>query len=155
MSTRWQISRRLTKHSMSRIADAIRDSEKLHMGELRFVVEAGLDWPELMAGISSHERALEVFSHLRIWDTEHNSGVLVYLLLADRKVEIVADRGIYTRVGKAAWIKIIQDIETCFRKGEFEAGVIKGIAAITQLLQQNFPAQTHNPNDIVDHPIIL
>lgn len=155
MSSRWQISRRLPVHSMSAIETAIHDSEKLHMGELRFAVEAGLDWPELSAGISSYERALEVFSHLRIWDTEHNSGVLIYLLLADRKVEIVADRGIYTRVKKSTWVKICQDMESRFRNGEFEQGVLLGIAAITELLQQNFPSQTHNPNDLVDQPIIL
>lgn len=155
MSARWQIRRRLPSRSMHTIKAAIRDSEKLHMGELRFAVEAGLDWPELFAGITSHERALEVFSHLRVWDTEHNSGVLIYLLLADRKIEIVADRGIYSRVEKVAWINICKDMERRLRNAEYEQGVLLGIAAITQLLQQNFPAQTHNPNDLSDSPDVL
>jgi len=155
ISAHWQISRRLPMHSMNAIEVAIRDSEKLHMGELRFVVEAGLDWPELFAGLSSHDRALEVFSNLRIWDTEHNSGVLIYLLLADRRVEIVADRGIYSRVGQSAWVNICQDMESNFRSGEFEQGVLLGISAITQLLQQYFPAQAHNANDLPDRPIVL
>lgn len=155
MSARWQIRRRLPRRSMKAIEVAIRDSEKLHMGELRFAVEAGLDWPELFAGISSHERALEVFSRLRIWDTEHNSGVLIYLLMADRKVEIVADRGINSRVAKSAWINICRDMESHFRKGEFENGVLQGISAITRLLQQHFPAQARNSNDLPDQPVVL
>ena len=154
-AARWQVARRLPKHSMSSIETAIRSSESLHMGELRFVAEAGLDWPELFAGISSRERALQVFSHLRVWDTEHNSGVLIYLLLADRKVEIVADRGINSRVDKSEWTKICQNMENQFRTGNFESGVLLGISEITALLQQHFPAQKHNPNDLPDRPIVL
>ena len=154
-AARWQIRRLLPKHSMRAIESAIISSEKLHMGELRFVVEAGLDWPELFDDISSRERALDVFSHLRVWDTELNSGVLIYLLLADRKVEIVADRGINTRVGKYAWVGICQDMESKFRSGDFENGVLLGISSITTLLQQHFPAQAHNPNDLPDRPVVL
>lgn len=154
-AARWQVRRRLPAHSMNAIAAAIHASEKLHMGELRFAVEAGLDWPDLFAGITSRERALEVFSHLRVWDTEHNSGVLIYLLLADRKVEIVADRGIHSRVGNSAWISICQDMESKFRSGDFESGVLLGITEITALLQQHFPAQTNNPNDLPDRPTVL
>ena len=154
-ATRWQTRQHLPAHSINAIETAIHASEKLHMGELRFAVEAGLDWPELFAGISSRERALEVFSHLRIWDTEHNSGVLIYLLLADHKVEIVADRGIHSRVGNSAWINICQDMESKFRSGDFESGVLLGITEITALLQQHFPAQAHNPNDLPNRPDIL
>jgi uncharacterized membrane protein len=154
-AARWQIRRLFPKHSMRAIESAVYASEKLHMGELRFVVEAGLDWPDLLDDISSRERALEVFSHLRVWDTEHNSGVLIYLLLADRKVEIVADRGIDSRVGKTAWISICQDMENQFRTGNFENGVLHGVAAITALLQQHFPAQAHNPNDLPNRPTVL
>ena len=146
---------RLPKNSMERIASAIGQSEKSHMGELRFAVETGLDWPELFAGISSRERALEVFSQLHVWDTEHNSGVLIYLLLADRTVEIVADRGIHARVGDAAWQTICRAMEQKFRAGEFEDGVLEGIAAITALLQQHFPAQGPNPNELPDEPVAL
>jgi len=155
MSARWQISRRFSTRTMHTIAAAIRESETLHMGELRFVVEAGLDWPDLISGLTSRERALQVFSQLRIWDTEHNSGVLIYLLLAEHKVEIVADRGINSRVGHAAWINICQDMEKQFHTGNFEAGVLVGVSAITALLQQHFPALEHNPNDLPDHPTIM
>ena len=140
---------------MHAIEAAIRQSETSHMSELRFAVEAGLDWPDLLAGTSSHGRALEVFSRLRVWDTEHNSGVLIYLLLADRKVEIIADRGIHARVGEAGWAAICRNMEHRFRAGEFEGGVLEGIAAITVLLQQHFPAQGVNPNELPDYPVAL
>ncbi len=154
-AARWQVARRFPRRSMDAIAAAIRQSETLHMGELRFAVEAGLDWPELFSGTTSRERALQVFSHLRVWDTEHNSGVLIYLLLSERKVEIVADRGIHTRVGKAGWSAICHNMENKFRAGEFEGGVLQGIAEITALLQQHFPAQEHNPNELPDRPVVL
>jgi len=140
---------------MHSIATAIRVSEKLHMGELRFVAEAGLEWQDLFFGVNSRERALQIFSQLRIWDTEHNSGVLIYLLLADRKVEILADRGINARVSPGVWLRICRDMESKFRSDEFESGVLMGIAAITHQLQQHFPAQAHNPNELPDYPVIL
>jgi uncharacterized membrane protein len=154
-AARWQIAQRFPKHSMNAIEIAIRESEKLHMGELRFVVESGLEWPDLFAGIKSRERALQVFSQLHVWDTEHNSGVLIYLLLADHRVEIVADRGINSRVEKSAWISICQDMESQFRTGHFESGVLLGISEITALLQLHFPAQDHNPNDLPNRPAVL
>jgi uncharacterized membrane protein len=152
---RWQVLRRLPRRSMNVIELAIAASETQHMGELRFVVEAGLDWPDLFAGISARKRALDIFSHLRIWDTEHNSGVLIYLLLADNKVEILADRGINSRVNQHEWTRICQDMESKFRIGDFENGALIGIAAITNLLKSHFPAQGKHPNELSDRPIIL
>ena len=152
---RWQVARCFPKHSMEKIASAIGQSEHSHMGELRFAVEAGLDWPDLIAGTSSRGRALEVFSQLGVWDTEQNSGVLIYLLLADRKVEIVADRGIHARVGQARWEAICHAMEQKFRAHEFESGVLEGVAAISALLQQHFPAQETNPNELPDYPVTL
>lgn len=140
---------------MQAITAAIRESEKQHMGELRFVIEAGLEWQDLFYGINSRERALQIFSQLQIWDTEHNSGVLIYLLLADRKVEIIADRGINSRVNHSVWLNICQDMESKFRAGDFESGVLMGISAITALLQQHFPPQEHHHNDLPDHPVVL
>lgn len=154
-AARWQVAQRFPKRSMKAIETAISDSEILHMGELRFVVEPGLEWQDLFAGLTSRERALQVFSLLRIWDTEHNSGVLIYLLLADHKVEIVADRGINSRVAKSAWINICQDMESQFRAGSFESGVLLGISEITALLQHHYPAQDHNPNDLPNRPTVL
>lgn len=154
-AARWQVARRFPKHSMAALGAAIKQSETTHMGELRFAVEAGLDLSELLAGTNSHQRALQVFSQLRVWDTEHNSGVLIYLLLADRKVEIIADRGIHARVGKTDWANICQVMESKFRTGNFESGVLHGIGAITALLQQHFPADNNNPNELPDKPVVL
>jgi hypothetical protein len=154
-AARWQVHRRFSKRSMHAITAAIRESEKQHMGELRFVIEAGLEWYDLFSDINSRERALQVFSQLRIWDTERNSGVLIYLQLADHKVEIIADRGINSRVSHSVWLNICQDMESKFRTGDFEAGVLLGISAITNLLQQHYPAQGQHPNDLPDHPVIL
>jgi uncharacterized membrane protein len=154
-ATRWQVARCFPGYSMRAIQHAIQASETAHMGELRFAVEAGLDLPHLLAATTSRERALEVFSQLHVWDTEHNSGVLIYLLLADRKVEIVADRGIHARVGEGGWSAICREMEHKFRAGEFEGGVLHGITAITALLQQHFPAYRHNPDELPDQPAIL
>lgn len=154
-AARWQVSRRLPQRSLNAITAAITASEKHHLGELRFVVEAGLDWADLLSGVTSRARALQVFSNLRIWDTEHNSGVLIYLLLADRKVEIVADRGIHKLVIQSVWQEICRDMEFHFRNGEFEKGVLQGIAEINQLLQQHFPSRGHKANELPDQPTIL
>lgn len=154
-ATRWQITQRFPRHSMIAIESAIHESEKLHMGELRFVVESGLEWQDLFAGLTSRERALQVFSQLHVWDTELNSGVLIYLLLAGHRVEIVADRGINSRVSKSAWKSICQNMECQFRMGSFETGALLGISEISALLQQHFPAQNHNPNDLPNRPTVL
>lgn len=152
---RWQVVRRFPARAMRRIENAIRNSEHLHSGELRFVVEAGLEWWEVIRGITARQRAIEVFSQLHVWDTEHNSGVLIYLLLADRKVEIVADRGIHARVGNAEWTAICREMEAEFRRGRFELGVQRGLERISALLAQHFPAAATNPNELSDKPAVL
>lgn len=155
LAGRWQTLRYFPPSAMRGIESAIQGSESTHMGELRFAVEAGLDWPDVMRGKTAHERALEVFSQLRIWDTEHNSGVLVYLLLADHKVEIIADRGIHRRVGDAGWQAICREMEAEFRAGRFEQGVLLGLQRISALLQQHFPAVLNNPDELSNAPVRL
>jgi uncharacterized membrane protein len=140
---------------MDNIAAAIHESESQHMGELRFVVEHGLDLTQLLAGITSQERALGVFSQLRVWDTEHNSGVLIYLLLAERKIEIVADRGIHAAANTALWQSICHEMEKKFRAQKFELGVLEGIATITALLKQHFPVSDCKRNELPDYPLTL
>ena len=100
------VGRAFPPSAMAAIEEAIAKSEREHSGELRFAVEPALDTSALLAGQSGRERALEVFSQLRVWDTEENNGVLIYLLLADRDIEIVADRGVNARVPQAEWEKI-------------------------------------------------
>ena len=119
------------------------------------MVEGGLPVLALFSGRTARERAIEVFSRLRIWDTEDNAGVLVYLLLADRRVEIVADRGIHARVGTAAWDAICGEMQTAFAAGRFEAGAILGIEAISDLLAAHFPPGEENPNELPDAPVVI
>lgn len=155
LAGRWQVARHFSKTSMAKIEAAIKRSETTHTGELRFAVEAGLDWRELLNGITAHQRAIEVFSQLRIWDTEHNSGVLIYLLLADRRVEIIADRGIHARVGDVQWQTLCREMEKYFRAGNFEQGVLTGIAAISDLLHLHFPAHGAHADELPNSPVVL
>jgi uncharacterized membrane protein len=152
----WRVRLTFPKRSLNAIEAAIAASEKSHLGEIRFVVESALEIGELLSGVTPGQRALEVFSQCRMWDTEQNTGVLIYLLLADRDVEIIADRGIHARVGEAVWTHICQNMEAQFRAGQFELGVIDGIQQITVQLQQHFPVSTEdNPNEIPNAPIFL
>ena len=141
---------------MRAIEDVIKRSETSHDGEIRFAVEAALHIVPLLSDRSARERAVEVFSHLRIWDTACNNGVLIYLLLADRNVEIVADRGIHTKVGTEEWERICREMEAAFQQGQFEEGVIAGIGAISRILQEHFPTEkTGGENELDDKPVVL
>lgn len=142
--------------ALAAIEKAIRESEISHDGEIVFAVEAALDTLLLIADQPARKRAIEVFSQLRVWDTEHNNGVLIYLLLADHDVEIIADRGIAGRVGNEAWEAICREMETAFRQGQFESGVITGIGAIGIHLQEYFAAERKaGENELHDRPVIL
>src|SRR3984893_3270795 len=134
LANRSRVRRAFPARTLANIEQAIKASEATHAGQIRFVVEGALDGAPLLRNQSARGRALDVFSHLRIWDTTHNNGVLIYLLLADRDVEILADRGIDALVGTAAWEKICRAMETEFKAGKFEAGVIKGIEAVSKEL---------------------
>jgi uncharacterized membrane protein len=125
------------------------------MGQIRFVVEGALDGAPLLRNQSARARALDVFSHLRIWDTAHNNGVLIYLLLADRDVEILADRGIDALVGATEWEKICRAMEAEFGKGNFEAGVLKGIGAVSRHLAKHFPKRGTAANELPDAPVVM
>lgn len=150
----WVASRAFPPATMHSISTAIAQSETLHSGEIRFVAEAVLASRPLLHNQSARDRALEVFSELRIWDTENNNGVLIYVLLADHDVEIIADRGIAHKVERHAWEHICQDMERAFAKGEFEAGALLGIKQVAQLLVQYFPATTGNKNELENRPVI-
>jgi uncharacterized membrane protein len=137
------------------ITDAVASGETRHDGELRFVIEASLPLQQLWRHATAHQRAIEVFSRLRVWDTEHNSGVLIYVLLADRHVEIVADRGINAKVEDTAWRGIVSSMQSEFSAGNFETGAVAGIQAISDLLALHFPPGTSNPNELPDEPVML
>ena len=151
------VRRAFPRAALSRIEALIGEGEKRHRGQVRFAVEPALPLARVLAGITPRERAIEVFSLLRIWDTEENCGVLVYLLLADRDVEIVADRGIHRRVGDEAWRAVCRKMETAFRAGRYEEGVAAGLAQINALLAEHYPEGGGGPggNELPDRPVIL
>jgi uncharacterized membrane protein YgcG len=152
---RWRARRTFPPQVLALIEQAIRTGEATHSGQVRFVVEGALDGAPLFRDQPARERAIDIFSRLRIWDTAHNNGVLIYLLLADRKVEIIADRGIDAKVGAAGWQKICAAMETDFKAGNFAGGVIKGIAAVSQQLAAHFPKHGAGPNELPDAPVVL
>ena len=150
------VRRTFPKTSLQRIETLIAAGEVEHRGQLRFAVEAALPLGRLLQGARPRERALEVFSSLGIWDTAENCGVLVYLLLADRDVEIVADRGIHAQVGTAAWEAICQTMEKAFRAGRFGEGVEAGLAEINALLTRHYPREGRPAgNELSDRPVLL
>jgi uncharacterized membrane protein len=152
---RWRLRRIFTPKVLAAIEAAIKASEATHSGQIRFVVEGALDGAPLFCNQSARERALDIFSRLRIWDTAHNNGVLIYLLLADRDFEIVADRGIDAKVGAAGWEKICVEMERDFKAGNFERGVIKGIEAVSRLLAAHFPVERGSRNELPDAPVVI
>ena len=151
----WRARRVFPPDVLDRIEQAIKAAETAHSGQIRFVVEGALDGRPLFRNQPARARALDVFSHLRIWDTAHNNGVLIYLLLADRDVEIVADRGIDAKVGTAAWEAICHAMETEFSAGQFERGVLGGIAAVSRELARHFPPAGAHLNELPDKPVVL
>ncbi len=151
----WSVRRAFPRAAMRAIEKAIGEEERRHGGQLRFAVEASLPLGDLFRGVQSRERAVECFGRLRVWDTEHNSGVLIYLLLADRRVEIVADRGIHGKIGTAAWEAICGEMQQEFARGQFERGVVLGVRAISDLLAAHFPPSGKGANELPDKPVVL
>jgi uncharacterized membrane protein len=149
-----QLKRAFPESTLASIERAIEESEIGHCGEICFAVEAALPVSSVLANKSARERAIEVFAQLRVWDTEENSGVLIYLLFADHDVEIVADRGIDARVEHAEWEAICARIESAFRAGQFEEGVIAAVHAVGELLAQHFPSGRER-DELSDRPVIL
>ena len=149
------VQKQLPVQAMRNIEAAIAKSESLHQGEICFVVEANLHVLDILGGKSARTRAIETFSNFKVWDTEHNNGVLIYLLLADHDFEILADRGIHLRVGATGWEAICKGMEARFRQGHFEAGILEGIQKISEQLEQHYPSQGKKPNELKNSPIII
>jgi uncharacterized membrane protein len=149
------VRRAFPQDALDRIEAAIGASEKRHRGEIRFAVEAALDFVPVVRGLTPRERALEVFSLLRVWDTEENTGVLLYLQLVDHDIEIVADRGIARSIAQHEWDAICHRMEEAFRAKRYEEGVIAGIAEVSALLARHFPACAGDRDELPDRPSVL
>jgi uncharacterized membrane protein len=152
---RWRLRRVFPRAVLANIEAAIQAGEATHGGQVRFVVEGALDGSPLLHNQPARARALDIFSQLRIWDTAHNNGVLIYLLLADRQVEIIADRGVDAKVGAEGWQRICGDMEAEFRSGRFEAGSVLGIEAVSRELAKYFPPDGHPHNELPDAPVVI
>ncbi|RZU01221.1 TPM domain-containing protein [Rivibacter subsaxonicus] len=146
--------RMLGAGALERVEQRVRASEQRHSGEVRVCVEAGLPLGYLWKGLGAHARAVTLFGKLRIWDTEHNNGVLIYLLLADHAIEVVADRGITRHVEPQRWQQIVGAMREDFRAGRFEEGLNAAIDAVDGLLVSHYPLAPgqRNPNELPDVP---
>lgn len=152
----WQLRAAFDAKTLAAIEQAIAACERLHPGEIRFAVEAALSPSALWRGQTPRERAEQVFAELRVWDTEHNNGVLIYVLLADRDVEIVADRGVgNARVPATEWRACCEVIETHYRAGDFLAGSVAGIGAVAAVLARYPPTRADAGNELPDAPVLL
>jgi uncharacterized membrane protein len=155
LTTDWQVRRLFPRSALLAIEHAIKESEIAHDGEVRIAIEGALEGQALFQGQSARERAIDLFSQLRVWDTQHNNGLLIYLLIADRAVEIVADRGIHERVGTQAWSEVCRQMESAFRQADYEGGALASIQSVTKLLVTHFPASRQAANELPDEPVIL
>lgn len=139
---------------LERLGQRVSASEQRHSGEIRIYIEAGLPLSYLWRNARARERALMLFGKLRIWDTEHNNGVLVYLLLAERSIELVADRGLNQRVSAAEWQAMVEHLGSALRAGRYEQGLTQALDAVSTVLVQHFPlpAGTLRRNELPDAP---
>jgi uncharacterized membrane protein len=145
-------ARALDTAALQRLEARVAASERRHSGEIRLCVEAGLPLSYLWRGATARERALAMFGKLRVWDTEANNGVLIYLLLAEQAIEIVADRGLARQVPQAHWDALVGGMREAFRAGRFEAGLEQAVDAVDAMLARHFPLApgAHNPNELPD-----
>jgi len=148
--------RRFPEALLDEMTKAIASGERTHLGEVRFAVESRLSPWLVLEGVDALIRARQVFAQLQVWDTEHNTGVLFYVMMAEKRIEIVADRGIASRVAQAEWDGICSRMRNSYAGGHWREGSLAGIAAAHALLQQHFPSDgTDNPDELPDRPVLL
>lgn len=151
----WMRGRAFSAETLSAIEVALGESEKWHRGEIRVVVEGSLGLVELWRYSSARARAEELFSRLRVWDTEENNGVLIYIQWLDHKVEVIADRGLATRVPQAEWDQLCHRMEYAFSEGDYRGGAVMAARELGLILAAHFPAPGINPATLQDRPILL
>ncbi|MGH6624341.1 MAG: TPM domain-containing protein [Burkholderiaceae bacterium] len=150
------VRRAFPEATLARIRDAVTASEQAHGGEIRFAVEGNLPWSYLRRDAPTRQRATMIFSKLRVWDTELNNGVLIYVALADHGIEIVADRAIANRIRPEEWQTIIDTMSAAFAAGRFEAGAVAAIEAVGTLLARHFPPRGRDDiNELPNTPAVL
>jgi uncharacterized membrane protein len=141
---------------LARLRQRVQASEARHSGEIRIYVEAGLPTSYLWRGLSARHRAVTLFGKLRVWDTEHNNGVLIYLLLADQAIEIVADRGLNQHMSATQWHTLVARMGAAFKDARYEDGLTQALEEVSALLVSYFPlaAGERHDNELPDEPVL-
>lgn len=147
--------RLFSPETLRRLQDVVASGEATHRGEVRLIVESALPLRKVRRGMGTRQRALDLFGTFRVWDTEHNNGVLLYINIADRKVEVIADRAAAQEIGAARWQAACDLAQQSFRAGDFERGVTEALQAIHVALADAFPAQGARANELSDAPMVL
>jgi len=151
----WLARRHFSGEVLDAIEAAIADSETRHRGEIRFAVETEIEFSALLDDVTPRQRATEAFGHLGVWDTEENSGVLIFVQLVDRRVEIVVDRGVDRVTDASDWQQICAAMESAFARDEYLAGSLDAVRRVGELLESRFPAFPRNPNELPDRPMLI
>jgi uncharacterized membrane protein len=154
-TTRWSTRRHFDLPTRDAIEQAIGECEARHGGEIRFIVETALDIPELWHDLPPRVRARQLFGQYGVWDTASNNGVLIYVLMADHAVEIVADRGIAQHIAQGEWQAVCRQMEHHYREGRFRDGSVVGILGVGALLGRHFPAKAASGNELPNQPVLL
>jgi uncharacterized membrane protein len=154
-TTSWALRRAFPRQLLHDIERAVAASEQLHSGELRFAIETALDVPALLQGVTPRERAIDVFARLRTWDTAANNGVLIYLLLSEHDIEIVADRGFGDKVSAQEWRDVCDTMRPLFHSGHYREGALRGIELVTALMSKHFPPDPLDVNELSNKPVLL
>jgi uncharacterized membrane protein len=140
---------------LKQIEDAVADAERQHCGEIRVAIESALPLPAVWLGVTPRMRALQVFAQLHVWDTHANNGVLIYVLRADRAVEIVADRGISARVSESEWQELCRMVESDYGAHRYAHGSVAAVAGVAALLGRHFPSGGSGTNELPNQPVLL
>jgi uncharacterized membrane protein len=151
------VRRALDEAALKRIEERVAASERHHGGEVRVCIEAGLPWSYLWKNLTARDRAITMFGKLRVWDTAANNGVLIYLLLAEHAIEIVADRGLNDRVSRDEWQAIVAGMREAFRAGRFENGLNAAVDAVDALLKRHYPIgdAVGDKNELPNAPFVI
>lgn len=154
-TTHFALKRAFPERALDAIEQAVREAESQHGGEIQFAIETSLELGQLLAGVSVRAEAIQAFADLHVWDTEKNCGVLIYVLLSERAIEIVADRGYFGQVAEADWRAVCVEIERHFASDNFLEGSLHGIKAVSALISQHFPFAPNDKDERPNRPIVL
>lgn len=154
-SESYRFKKYFSREDLQRIESAVSNSETRHQGEIKIILESSLPVSRVIKGLDAKQRAMELFSEKRVWDTEKNTGILIYVQLTDRKIELLADRGIYKKIGQSALDEICERMQSGFRSGNYSGSVLSAIEEFTRLLQKYFPSEKQNPNELSNRPEVM